>query len=103
MVSIKTGSNVLTEKAKGIPWLLNGGGREEVEEGLKGPWRMEPRLWEAGTPPGWGLTPPRVSWLSSCCPPALHHPSFIAKPARPSPACQGWGFKGDFYFSPSVV
>lgn len=35
MVSIKTGRNVLTEKAKGILRLLNGGGREEVEEGLK--------------------------------------------------------------------
>lgn len=59
MVSIKTGSNVLTEKAKGILRLLNGGRREEAEEGLKGPWRMEPGLWEVGGPLGWGLTPLR--------------------------------------------
>lgn len=57
MVSIKTGSNVLTEKAKGILWLLNGGGWEEVEEGLKGHWRMESGLWEAGTPQDRGHSP----------------------------------------------
>jgi len=57
MVSIKTGSNVLTEKDKGILRLLNGDGREEVEEGLEGPWRMEPGLWETGTPWAGGLLP----------------------------------------------
>lgn len=78
MVCIKTGSSVLEEKAKGILWLLNGGGWEEVERGLKRLWRMEPRLWEAGSP--WiGVT------FLPCCSPALHHPSSVAKPvSKPS-------------------
>lgn len=50
MVCIKTGSSVLEEKAKAILWLLDRGGWEEVERGLEGLWRMEPRLWEVGSP-----------------------------------------------------
>lgn len=79
MVCIKTGSSVLEEKAKGILWLLNGGGWEEEEErGLKGLWGMEPRLCEVGSP--WiGVT--FLLYHS----PALHHPSSVAKPvSKPS-------------------
>lgn len=96
MVSIKTGSNILMEKAKGTLQMLNGCRQEEAEERLKGPWRMEPRLWEVGTPPDRGFTPRGVSWLPGHCSPAIHHPSSIAKPACLS---LGWGFKGDFTFS----
>lgn len=78
MVCIKTGSGVLEEKAKGILWLLKGGGWEEVERGLKGLWGMEPRLWEVGSP--WiGVTFP------PCGSPALQHPYSVAKPvSKPS-------------------
>lgn len=50
MVSIKTGSNILMKKDKGILQLLHGGRREEVEKGLKGHWRMDPELWQERTP-----------------------------------------------------
>lgn len=78
MVCIKTGSSVLEEKAKGILWLLKGGGWEEVERRLEGLWRMEPRLWEVGSP--WvGVT------FLPCGSPALHHPYSLAKPvSKPS-------------------
>lgn len=76
MVCIKTGSGVLEEKAKGIVGLLNGGGWEEVERGLKGLWRMEPRLWKVGSL--WtGVT------FLPCGSPALYHPYSVSKPSVP--------------------
>lgn len=56
----------------------------------------------SGGTPRLGAHSPQVSWISGCRPPALHHPSSIAKLVHPTPACQGWAFKGDF-FSPSVA
>lgn len=46
------------EKAKGILQFLNGGRWEEVEEGLKEPWKMQSRLCEEGNVLGWGSLPP---------------------------------------------
>lgn len=91
MVCIKTGSSILEEKAKGILWLLNGGGWEEVERGLGGLWRMSPGCGKWGHP---GLEKTFLPCGSPVCIAPLLLPNLC-----PSPVCQAWSFKGDF-FSP---